>query len=182
MYFMPGISPIVRDPSPIPALERSAARQARAPETALVAFDRSAAARCALDYAIAWARTRRGRIHLVNVQSMPRDEAVFHESSLEAGERILAGARAHLDEANVAHSSEVCFGPVASAIVECAVRTGCRPIMIGARSRAAWRSFFSASVSSEVVRLSPVEVAVVTHRVTSLVHAPWSASRRRNAA
>ena len=178
MYFMPAMSPVVRDF----ALETSGARQSRAQETALVAFDHSAAARCALDYAIAWARMRGGRIHLVNVQFMPRDEAVFHEACREAGDRALDGARARLEEENIAHSSEVCFGPVASAIVDCATRTGCRLIVIGARSRSAWKRFFSASVSSEVVRLSPVEVAVVTHRVSSLVHAPWNASRRRNAA
>jgi len=178
MYYMPSIKPVVRDPAANFAPATSVSRQSRARETALVAFDRSAAARCALDYAVHWARARGGKIHLVNVQSAPRDEAVFHESCRVQGDRILAAAKAHLVEEDVEHSSEVGFGHVASAIADCATRIRCSRIVIGARSRPALARFFSASVSSEVVRLSPVEVAVVTHTISSSVHAPWSKWRR----
>jgi nucleotide-binding universal stress UspA family protein len=181
MYYMPSIKPVVRDPAMNFAPGTSVSRQSRARETALVPFDRSAAARCALDYAVNWARARGGRIHLVNVQPVPRDEAVFHESARAQGDRILAAAKAHLDDEKIEHSSEVRFGHVASVIADCAARMRCSLIVIGARSRPALARFFSASVSSEVVRLSPVEVAVVTHRISSSVHAPWSKWRRRHA-
>lgn len=182
MYFLAPAGPAVRDPAANFALETSGAPQPRAQKTALVPFDRSAAARCALDYAINWAKAQGSRIHLVNVQSTPRDEAVFFESALKEGERILDAARARLDEEGIGHSSEVSFGPVATAIVDCAARTRCSLIVIGATSRSALGRFFSASVSSEVVRLSPVEVAVVTHTISSAVYAPWSGLRRRYAA
>ena len=181
MYYMPSIKPVVRDPAANFAPATSVSRQSGARETALVPFDRSAAARCALDYAVDWARTRGGRIHLVNVQSAPRDEAVLHQFARAQGDRILAAAKAHLDEEKIDHSSEVRFGHVASAIADCAARIRCSLIVIGARSRPALARFFSASVSSELVRLSPVEVAVVTHRISSSVHAPWSKWRRRYA-
>jgi nucleotide-binding universal stress UspA family protein len=181
MYYMPSIKPVVRDPAPTLAPDTSASPQSLARQTALVPFDRSAAARCALDYAVNWAKARGGRIHLLNVQSRPRDEAVFYQSARAEGDRILAAAKAHLDHENIEHSCEVRFGHVASVIADSAVRARCSLIVIGARSRPAFARFFSASVSSEVVRLSPVEVAVVTHRISSSVHAPWRQWRRRNA-
>jgi len=181
MYYMPSIKPVVRDPAANFAPQASASLRSPTRQTALVPFDRSAAARCALDYAVNWAKTRGGRIHLVNVQPMPRDEAVFYDSARAEGDRILAAAKAQLDHENVEHTSEVRFGHVASVIADCAARMRCALIVIGARSRPALARFFSASVSSEVVRLSPVEVAVVTHRISSSVHAPWSKWRRRNA-
>ena len=181
MYFRAPISPAARDWAANSALETSGTSHARAQETALVPFDRSAAARCALDYAVHRAKAHGLRIHLVNVQCTPRDEDVFYEACRAKGDRILAAARDHLDEEGIAHSCEVCFGPVARTIVDCAARARCSLIVMGTRSRSALARFFSAPVSGEVVRLSPVEVAVVTHRISSSVHAPWSAIRRRNA-
>ncbi|MEO5694747.1 MAG: universal stress protein [Usitatibacter sp.] len=182
MYFLEPARPVARDSAPNFALEISGAPHTRAQKTVLVPFDRSAAARCALDFAIGRAQSEGLRIHLVNVQSTPRDEAVFYESGREEGKRILDAATVRLHEENIGHSSEVCFGPVASAIIDCATRTRCSLIVIGARTRSALARFFSASVSSEVVRLSPVEVAVVTHTISSSVYAPWSGLRRRYAA
>jgi len=181
MYYMPFIEPFVSDPALNSALGTSASTKPLARPTALVPFDRSAAARCALDYAINWAHARGGRIHLLNVQPMPRDETVFYESARAAGDAVLAAARAHLDDEKIEHSSEVRFGHVASVIADCAAKRRCALIVIGSRSRPALARFFSASVSSEVVRLSPVEVAVVTHRISSSVHAPWNKWSTRNA-
>jgi nucleotide-binding universal stress UspA family protein len=182
MYYFPApISLDARDRAANSALETSGTSHVRAQENVLVPFDGSAAARCALDYAIDRAKAHASRIHLVNVQCTPRDEDVFYEACRAKGDSILVAARHHLDEEGIGHTSEVCFGPVAKAIVECAARTRCSLIVMGARSRSALERFFSAPVSGEVVRLSAIEVAVITHRISSSVHAPWSAIRRRNA-
>jgi len=178
MYFFAAAGPRAGTSAAIRDLDKPEGAATRARKTLMLAFDRSAAARCALDYAIARAKAEDFRIHLVNVQFTPRDEAVFFEAGLEDGHRVLDVARRHLDEEGIGHSSEVCFGPVAEAIVDCARRARCSLIVIGARSRNALARFFSASVSSEVVRLSPVEVAVVKHTIASSIHAPWGLLRR----
>lgn len=138
---------------------RSGSLGVRPLTTVLVPFDRSVAARCALDYAVDLAKHEGSRIHLLNVQSTPRDEAVFYEVHRQMGEHILDAARAQLEEVGVACMTEVRFGPVAEAIVDCASKARCARIVIGertgTRSRNSSRPRFRATSYGDPMCRSP---------------------------
>jgi nucleotide-binding universal stress UspA family protein len=141
----------------------------------LVAFDGSTESRCALDYAIEQARAAAAMIHAVNVQEAPVDDGLAYRTHKHAGEKVLQGAIAQLEANGIAHSADVAFGAVAECIVRSAAVERCDHIVVGTRDRLAIASFFSPSVTSQVVRLSMVPVTVVKQRVLATTHAPrWT--------
>lgn len=159
------------------AYSLAAKRNAAMPQRKLlVAFDGSPAARCALEYAMQQAQDGRARIHLVNVQEALVDEAAIYRSYKAAGERTLKAATAQLDLHDIPYTADVAFGTVAESIVRSASMDRCDLIVIGTRDRLAIASFFSPSVSSQVVRLAPVPVTVIKQKVVATTHSPRQVS------
>jgi nucleotide-binding universal stress UspA family protein len=142
----------------------------------LVAFDGSPAARCALEYAIEQARDCACAVHVVNVQTALIDDAVFYRSHEQVGADILRAATSELDLHGIRHTTEVAFGAVAESIVRSGAMGRCDAIVIGSRDRLAIASFFSASVSSQVVRLAQVPVTVIKQKVVATIHSPRQVS------
>jgi nucleotide-binding universal stress UspA family protein len=140
----------------------------RLPARILVAFNGTPAARCALEYAMERARDEGAAIHVVTVQPAISDK--------DAGERILDAARVQLELNDIRHTSELAFGAVAESIVRSAAMEDCALIVVGKRERLAIASFFSASVSDQVVRLARVPVTVVKQTVTATTHSPTRSS------
>jgi nucleotide-binding universal stress UspA family protein len=130
----------------------------------LVPYNGTPVSRCGLEYAMERAREENCAIHVVTVRPEVSDK--------DAGERILAAARAQLELNDIRHTSELAFGSVAHAIVRSATMEDCSRIVIGARDRLAIANFFSASVSDQVVRLARVPVTVVKQKVVATTHSP----------
>jgi nucleotide-binding universal stress UspA family protein len=148
------------------AMSAAGSRENAKPPTGkvLVPFDGSPAARCALAFAIERAREQESAIHVVNVQA--------DLNGKEAGERILAAARVQLDFGDVRHTTELAFGFAAQSIVRSAVMERCDLIVMGTRDRLAIAQFFSASVSSQVIRLAQVPVTVVKQKIIATTYSP----------
>lgn len=156
---------------------RAAARSAAKPRRKiLVAFDGSPAACCALDYAIEQARGTNASIHAVNVQEAFVDDVLRYRVHQHEGGQILKSAIARLDASGVSHATEVTFGTAAESIVRTATMEGSDLIVVGTRDRLAVASFFSPSVSSQVVRLSRVPVTVIRQKVSATTHSPRNIS------
>lgn len=81
-------------------------------------------------------------------------------------------ATAQLDVHGIRHTTEVAFGDIAESIVRSAAMERCDLIVIGARNRLAIANLFSASVSSQVVRLARVPVTVIKQKVVATTHSP----------
>lgn len=92
-----------------------------------------------------------------------RDPNLIAAASLEAGEHLLAPARALLDGAGVAYDIDVGVGDPAHTLVDMIERWACDLVLIGARGQGALRSALLGSVSQEVVSASPVPVTIVHH-------------------
>ena len=84
-------------------------------------------------------------------------------ASLEAGEHLMAPARALLDAAGLSYDTEVGVGDPAHTLVDIIESTGCTLAIVGARGEGALRSALLGSVSQELVHASPVPVTVVKH-------------------
>ena len=92
-----------------------------------------------------------------------RDPDLIAAASLEAGEHLMAPARALLEAAGVPCETEVGVGDEARMLVNLIERTGSDMVIIGARGRGALSSALLGSVSLEVARSSPVPVTIVKH-------------------
>lgn len=92
-----------------------------------------------------------------------RDPDLIAAASLEAGEHLMAPARALLEAAGVPCEMEVGVGDEARMLVNLIERTGSDMVIIGARGRGAISSALLGSVSLEVARSSPVPVTIVKH-------------------
>ena len=92
-----------------------------------------------------------------------RDPDLIAAASIEAGEHLMASARALLDEAGLDYVTEVGVGDPAHTLVDIAESTGCDMVVIGARGQGALSSALLGSVSQELVHASPVPVTVVKH-------------------
>ena len=96
--------------------------------------------------------------------SVERQEAYADAAaSLEAGEHLMAPARALLDAAGVAYETDVGVGDVAHTLVDMIERSGCDMVIIGAKGQGAITSALLGSVSHEVAHASPVPVTIVKH-------------------
>lgn len=92
-----------------------------------------------------------------------RDADLIAAASLEAGEHLMAPARALLDAAGVSYETDIGVGDVAHTLVDMIERSGCELVVIGARGQGAISSALLGSVSQEVAHASPVPVTIVKH-------------------
>lgn len=92
-----------------------------------------------------------------------RDPDLIAAASLEAGEHLMAPARALLEAAGVAYETDVGVGDVAHTLVDMIERSGCDMVVIGAKGQGAISSALLGSVSQEVAHASPVPVTIVKH-------------------
>lgn len=92
-----------------------------------------------------------------------RDPNLIAAASLEAGEHLMASARALLDAAGVGYETEVGVGDVAHTLVDMIESSGCDLVVIGAKGQGAISSALLGSVSQEVAHASPVPVTIVKH-------------------
>ena len=93
-----------------------------------------------------------------------RDPDLIAAASLEAGEHLMAPARALLDAAGVVYETDVGVGDVAHTLVDMIERSGCDMVIIGAKGQGAITSALLGSVSQALVHQSPVPVTVVKHQ------------------
>ena len=92
-----------------------------------------------------------------------RDPDLIAAASLEAGQHLMAPARALIEAAGVEYETEVAVGDVAHTLVDIAERRGCGLLVIGARGQGAIASAILGSVSQALVQASPVPVTIVKH-------------------
>ena len=92
-----------------------------------------------------------------------RDPDLIAAASLEAGDHLMASARALLDGAGVPYETDVGVGDVAHTLVDMIERSGCNMVIIGAKGQGAITSALLGSVSQEVAHASPVPVTIVKH-------------------
>ena len=92
-----------------------------------------------------------------------RDPDLIAAASLEAGDHLMASARALLDAAGLAYTTEVGVGDPANTLVDIVESTGCDMVVIGARGQGALSSALLGSVSQALVHASPVPVTIVKH-------------------
>ena len=138
----------------------------------LIAVDGSELALDAVHHAVQLTRDGlQADFVLANVQEpaslyelvVSRDPDLIAAASLEAGEHLMAPARALLDAAGLSYDTEVGVGDPAHTLVDIAESTGCDMVVIGARGQGALSSALLGSVSQELVHASPVPVTVVKH-------------------
>jgi nucleotide-binding universal stress UspA family protein len=92
-----------------------------------------------------------------------RDPDLIAAASLEAGDHLMAPARALLDAAGVDYETDVGVGDVAHTLVDMIERSGCDLVVIGAQGQGAITTALLGSVSQEVAHASPVPVTIVKH-------------------
>ena len=139
----------------------------------LHATDFSAGARPAFRTALAWARRRRARLHLVHVVTPPASvlEDRFlsarawgrHEGrGPRAAGRRLAALQARARKAGVATSATVVHSAVPfSAILRTARRNGAELIVLGTHGRTGLARVALGSVAERVIALAPCPVLTV---------------------
>ena len=138
----------------------------------LIAVDGSELALDAVHHAVQLTRDGlQADFVLANVQEpaslyelvVSRDPDLIAAASLEAGEHLMAPARALLDAAGVAYETDVGVGDVAHTLVDMIERSGCDMVIIGAKGQGAITSALLGSVSQEVAHAGPVPVTIVKH-------------------
>lgn len=92
-----------------------------------------------------------------------RDPDLIAAASLEAGQHLLASARALIEATGTDYETDVGVGDVAHTLVDIAERRGCDLIVIGARGQGAIANALLGSVSQALVQASPVPVTIVKH-------------------
>ncbi|MDD2545866.1 MAG: universal stress protein [Burkholderiaceae bacterium] len=92
-----------------------------------------------------------------------RDPDLIAAAAIEAGEHLMAPARALLEAAGLACETEVGLGDPAHVLVDIIEDHGCDLVLVGARGQGALRSALLGSVSQELVHASPVPVTIVQH-------------------
>ncbi|UCU98786.1 universal stress protein [Acidovorax radicis] len=92
-----------------------------------------------------------------------RDPDLIAAASLEAGEHLMAPARALLDAAGIPYETDVGVGDAAHTLVDMIESSGCDMVVIGAKGQGAITSALLGSVSQEVAHASPVPVTIVKH-------------------
>jgi nucleotide-binding universal stress UspA family protein len=138
----------------------------------LIAVDGSDLSLDAVHHALALVRQGlRASVVLAHVQEpaslyelvTTRDPDLIAAASLEAGEHLMAPARALLENAGVPYETDVGVGDVAHTLVDMIERSGCDMVVIGAQGQGALSSALLGSVSQEVAHASPVPVTIVKH-------------------
>lgn len=139
----------------------------------LIAVDGSDLALDAVHHALALVRQGlRTSVVLAHVQEpatlyelvTTRDPDLIAAASLEAGDHLMAPARALLEGTGVSYETDVGVGDVAHTLVDMIERNGCDMVIIGAKGQGAIADVLLGSVSQEVAHASPVPVTIVKHR------------------
>ena len=92
-----------------------------------------------------------------------RDPDLIAAASVEAGEHLMASARALLQAAGLGCDTAVGVGDPAHVLVDIIESSGCDMVVIGARGQGAISSALLGSVSQELAHASPVPVTIVKH-------------------
>lgn len=138
----------------------------------LIAVDGSDLSLDAVHHALALVRQGlRASVVLAHVQEpatlyelvTTRDPDLIAAASLEAGEHLMAPARALLEAAGVPYETDVGVGDVAHTLVDMIERSGSDMVVIGAKGQGAIADVLLGSVSQEVAHASPVPVTIVKH-------------------
>ena len=138
----------------------------------LVAVDGSERSLDAVRHVIDWARHGlRLQVVLAHVQEPAtlyelvtvRDPERIAAASLEAGEHLLAPARALLEAAHIPCSTEVAVGDAATVLPDMAEALEVQAVVLGAQGHGALEDVLVGSVSQAVARASRVPVTLVKH-------------------
>ena len=135
-----------------------------------IAVDGSEPALEAVRHALALVRGGlRAQVVLANVQEpatlyelvTSRDPDRIAAASLDAGEHLMAPARALLDAAGVSYETDVGVGDAGHMLVEMIENAGADMVIVGAKGQGALSSALLGSVSQAVAHASPVPVTIV---------------------
>ena len=135
-----------------------------------IAVDGSEPALEAVRHALALIRGGlRAQVVLANVQEpatlyelvTSRDPDRIAAASLDAGEHLMAPARALLDAAGVSYETDVGVGDAGHMLVEMIENAGADMVIVGAKGQGALSSALLGSVSQAVAHASPVPVTIV---------------------
>jgi nucleotide-binding universal stress UspA family protein len=148
----------------------------------MLPYDGSAASAHALRHVVENLRGTAAQVMLVNVQP-----PLIHEPELmglgpalaraerKEGEKVLAPARAILQEAGLDHTAEVAFGEPAEVIARMAEAGGSRLVVVGASRRRSIADYLRASLVSRLLAISAVPVTIVREPAR-----PGDGTRRRD--
>lgn len=92
-----------------------------------------------------------------------RDPEQIAAAAVEAGEHLMAPAKAQLEAAGLLVETMVGIGDPAHVLVDLIEEAGAEWALMGARGQGAVTSALLGSVSQELVHLSPVPVTIVKH-------------------
>ena len=138
----------------------------------LIAIDGSELALDAVAHALQLVRCGlKAQFVLANVQESAtlyelvtsRDPEQIAAAAVEAGEHLMAPAKAQLEAAGLSVETMVGIGDPAHVLVDLIEEAGAELALIGARGQGAVTSALLGSVSQELVHLSPVPVTIVKH-------------------
>ncbi len=138
----------------------------------LIAIDGSELALDAVAHALQLVRAGlKAQFVLANVQESAtlyelvtsRDPEQIAAAAVEAGEHLMAPAKAQLEAAGLPVETMVGIGDPAHVLVDLIEEAGAELALIGARGQGAVTSALLGSVSQELVHLSPVPVTIVKH-------------------
>lgn len=138
----------------------------------LIAIDGSELALDAVAHALQLVRAGlKAQFVLANVQESAtlyelvtsRDPEQIAAAAVEAGEHLMAPAKAQLEAAGLSVETMVGIGDPAHVLVDLIEEAGAELALIGARGQGAVTSALLGSVSQELVHLSPVPVTIVKH-------------------
>ncbi len=138
----------------------------------LIAIDGSELALDAVAHALQLVRSGlKAQFVLANVQESAtlyelvtsRDPEQIAAAAVEAGEHLMAPAKAQLEAAGLSVETMVGIGDPAHVLVDLIEEAGAELALIGARGQGAVTSALLGSVSQELVHLSPVPVTIVKH-------------------
>lgn len=138
----------------------------------LIAVDGSELSLDAVHHALQLVRSGlRASFVLANVQEpasfyelvTSRDPDLIAAAAVEAGEHLMAPARALLESMALEVETAVGVGDPAHVLVDIIESSGCDMVIIGARGQGAISSALLGSVSQELAHASPVPVTIVKH-------------------
>jgi nucleotide-binding universal stress UspA family protein len=141
----------------------------------MLPYDGSSASAEALRHLVENLRGTPAQVMLVNVQPPLVHEPEFTElgpalarAERAEGERLLAPARAVLQEAGISHTAEVAFGDPAAVIARLAEARGCQLVVAGVSRRRSVADFLGTSLVRRLLEISPVPVAIVRAPASAL--------------
>ena len=133
----------------------------------LLAVDGSECSNKALTYARDMARTYRATLWLVHVFAHPSDLLGYDDfeklyaKRKHAGQSVLDAAREILGESDIKVREDLCEGPEAETILNCAENIQADLIVMGTRGMGALKGLLLGSISRKVIHYASCPVMVV---------------------